>query len=82
MAHGRGRTAKLALLVLLAACGAERLESIPFAVTDSASVLIARSASLASHQSMMLMPSVDPALEIGEQGGDPEYLLSGIVGVM
>jgi len=82
MPHERGRTAKLALLVLLAACGTERLESIPFAVTDSAGVVIARSASPASHQGMMLMLSVDPTLEIGEQGGAPEYLLSGIVGVM
>jgi hypothetical protein len=82
MPHRRGGPAKLALLALLAACGTEPREPPPFAVTDSAGVLIAQSRSPASRQGVMLMLSLDPTLEIGEQGGEPEYLLSGIVGAM
>ena len=82
MPRRRGGPAKLALLALLAACGTEPREPPPFAVTDSAGVLIAQSRSPASRQGVMLMLSLDPTLEIGEQGGEPEYLLSGIVGAM
>lgn len=74
------RHALLGLLLALASCASEAPESPPFVLTDSAGVLIAQSSSPASGGERAWTLSLDPTLEIGEQGGEPEYLLSGIVG--
>ena len=75
------RPAPLGLLLALAVCAPEPMtEPPPFAVTDSAGVLIAQSSSPASRGGQVWTLSADPMLEIGELVGEPEYLLSGIVG--
>ena len=77
---GAVRLAPLGLLLLLGACAPEASKRARFAVTDSAGVLIAESSSPASRRGAAWTLSPDPILEIGEQVGEPEYLLSGIVG--
>jgi len=82
MSEGVGATAlaRSGLVLLVVACAPEATEPARFVVTDSAGVQIAESFSPALRRGDVWTLSPGPMLEIGEQVGEPEYLLSGIVG--
>lgn len=69
-----------ALLLVVAACAPAEDEPALFATRDSAGIVITESSGPSWPDGRMWALADEPDLEIGEQVGQPEYLLSGIVG--
>ena len=74
------RRASIGWLLLLAACAPGEIEPTRFTTRDSAGIVIAESSRPSFPEDRMWALAADPDLEIGEQTGQPEYLLSGVVG--